>query len=147
MKNNVEISPVEAAALLEMRDELDAYRLEVVLVPQRYRTNEGGMIRVAATKNAQWYRNFCARYASSRRRKNCAFDTRIKRRDTLRVLDGLINKSRAASQYAADFLAEARARARKNPDAYKFVGKDVEENAVNVAFACAGDVETDSTPF
>lgn len=118
MKTNVEISPVEAAALTEMRDELDANCLEVALAPQRIRTNEGGMIRVVISKNATWYSRFCARYASTRRRRKAAFDTRIKRRNTLRVLDGLITKGRAASQYAGDFLAEARARIQRSPRFY-----------------------------
>jgi hypothetical protein len=47
-------------ALTQMFEELDSSCLEVMLVPQRYRTNEGGMIRVALSKNATWYRAFCA---------------------------------------------------------------------------------------
>lgn len=129
MKANIEIAPDEAAALTEMRDELESHSLEVILVPQRRFTNEGGMIRVAVDKNAPWYSRFCSRYSSSRRRNNLAHDTRIKRRDTLRVLDGLITKGRAVSQYAEDFLAEARARVRANPDVY------------------AAAAETDGDPF
>ena len=74
----------EAAA--EMLILLESSRLEVVLVPQKRRTNEGGMIRVAITKNAAWYSRFCALHQSSRKRRNLASDTRIKRAQTIRAL-------------------------------------------------------------
>lgn len=101
-----EITPDEAAALTEMREELEAF------------TNIGGMVRCAVSKNAPWYRRFCARHASSRFRKNTAFDTKIKRRDTLRVLGALCDGKPTASQYVPEILGEARARVRANPAAY-----------------------------
>lgn len=102
--------PEHAAALAEMRDELEASRLVVVLVPQRIRTNEGGCVRVAVEKNAKWYRDFCADYPSARRRRNAAFDTRIRRADTLRTLAAML-RGEFRSAYCAHLLAIARHRA------------------------------------
>lgn len=118
MKTATTLSPDVAAALSEMRDEFESLRLEVILVPQRYRTNEGGMVRCAVGKNAPWYQRFCARYSSPRRRKNLAFDTRIKRAETARVLAALCEGRTTASRYAEDFIAEAQKRVRSNPAAY-----------------------------
>lgn len=87
-------------ALTEMLAELETYRLEVVLVPQRRWTNEGGMIRVAAGKNAKWYSEFCREYPSSRRRIHRKHDTRIKRRNVLRLLNRLILTGKSRSKYA-----------------------------------------------
>ena len=101
--------PALVEELGTMLAELEENRLEVVLVPQRYRTNEGGMVRVALSRNAPWYREFCASYPSGRRRKNAAFDTRIKRRDTSRLVESLL-AGKARSAYAAHVLAIARRR-------------------------------------
>ncbi|AHF94454.1 hypothetical protein OPIT5_16640 [Opitutaceae bacterium TAV5] len=95
--------------------ELESSCLEVVLVPQRIRTNEGGMIRVAVSKNATWYRRFCASYASSRRRKNLAFDTKIKRRNVATTLQTLIRCGYSRSQYAAHLVHIARRTAVEMP--------------------------------
>jgi hypothetical protein len=111
--------PLEiAAALQEMLDELESFRLWVVLVPCRFRTNSGGCIRVAAEKNAPWYREFCRWHASSRKRKNLAFDTKIKRRNTHRVLAALVEGKKTASQYAPEFISIAKRKVRANPAAY-----------------------------
>jgi hypothetical protein len=74
-------------AAVELLGELESSCLEVVLVPERRRTCEGGMIRVAVSKNATWYQRFCRQYASSRRRRKAAFDTMIKRAHTVRALE------------------------------------------------------------
>jgi hypothetical protein len=73
-----------------MLNELEANQLVVMLVPQKRHTNEGGMIRVAVSKNATWYRKFCAAHPSSRKRRNAAPDTRIKRRETIAALNAMI---------------------------------------------------------
>lgn len=73
-----------------MLAELESNQLEVCLVPQKRFTNECGMIRVAVSKNCTWYRRFCAKYPSSRVRNNSCFDTRIKRRDTIRSLNRML---------------------------------------------------------
>ena len=70
-------------------NELDASNLEVVLVPCRTYVNAGGCIRATASVNARWYREFCARHPSSRRRANALPDTRIRRRDIIRLLPRL----------------------------------------------------------
>jgi hypothetical protein len=71
----------------ELLAELESNSLQVMLVPTRYRMNEGGCVRVAVSKNATWYRRFCALYASGRKRNNRAFDTKIKRLATIRALE------------------------------------------------------------
>ena len=79
--------PIEhQAAAEELLGELEGSCLEVALVPTRWRMNEGGCIRVAVSKNATWYQRFCRQHPSARIRKNQAFDTRIKRRNTIRAL-------------------------------------------------------------
>lgn len=129
------------AALEEMRDELEAQRLEVVLVPQRVYTNVCGMVRVAVSKNAHWYRVFCGRFASSRRRKNSAFDTRIKRRNTLCTLAALIAGRRVTSQYAPYFIETARKRVR---DA---ASRPKPRYAAFAAPAFAADCDDNENPF
>lgn len=92
--------------LEQMLAELESSCLEVILVPSRDRVNEGGCIRVAVSKNCTWYRRFCGRHASSRIRRNTAFDTCIKRRNTLRALNALI-AGKPAGKYAAELLSIA----------------------------------------
>ena len=70
--------------------ELESNQLVVILVPQKRHTNEGGMIRVAVSKNATWYRRFCAAHLSGRKRRNNASDTRIKRFRTIAALQAMI---------------------------------------------------------
>lgn len=77
-------------ALEQMLAELEGNRLEVILVPQRRWTNEGGCVRVAVSRNCRWYRAWCLANPSSRRRKNNAPDTRIKRANTVKAIEGLI---------------------------------------------------------
>jgi hypothetical protein len=77
-------------ALEQMLAELESSRLEVILVPQRRWTNEGGSIRCAISKNCRWYRAWCLAHPSSRQRKNSAPDTLIKRANTVRAIEGLI---------------------------------------------------------
>ncbi|OAM89859.1 hypothetical protein OH491_17500 [Termitidicoccus mucosus] len=100
--------------LSAMLGELLASRLTVILVPQRIRTNEGGCVRVAIEKNAHWYREFVAAYSSSRRRRNLAFDTRIKRANTIRTLSVLIAGRPSQSQYAPHLIRIARRFAAEN---------------------------------
>lgn len=95
-------------ALTEMLEQLESSCLEVMLIPQRYRTNEGGMIRVAVSKNATWYRGFCAQYLSGRQRKNNAPDTKIKRAQTLRTLRRLLTGVPPQGEYAFRLMPIAR---------------------------------------
>lgn len=87
------------AAFELMIAELESSRLEVGLVPERRQTCQGGMIRVALSRNCAWYRRYCADHPSCRKRRNLAVDTRIKRRDTLRLLDRLARGLRCRSKY------------------------------------------------
>ncbi len=89
--------------LEQMLAELESSCLEVVLVPARHRTNEGASVRCAISKNALWYRRFCAAFPSDRKRNNAAFDTRIKRAGTIATLNALIS-GRSRSKYAPDLL-------------------------------------------
>lgn len=84
--------------------ELESTRLEVVLVPCRRFANVGGCIRVAASKNAPWYRRFGAQFGSDRRRRNRAFDTRIRRANVVSVLSRLADGKPSRSKYAPDLL-------------------------------------------
>lgn len=104
--------PEVAAEIQLMLDELESNRLEVCLVPCRQRVNEGGMIRVAVSRNAKWYRDFCASRPSSRIRKNAAPDTIIKRRGTRRALEALL-AGRESSIYSSQLLAIASSRLRR----------------------------------
>jgi hypothetical protein len=88
-----------------LMSELESSRLEVSLVPLRRFHNEGGCYRVAVSKNCQWYRRFCARHSSGRRRNNRNHDTRIRRQDTLRILRRLAAGKPSTSKYA-DELAK-----------------------------------------
>lgn len=81
--------------------ELESNQLTVILVPQKRPTNEGGMIRVAASKNCDWYRRFCAAYPSSRKRKNAKFDTRIKRFRTIDALQKMLAGGRSTYYFDA----------------------------------------------
>lgn len=95
-----------------MLDELESLRLEVVLIPQRIHTNEGGCVRCVVSKNAPWYRELCAGYSSTRVRRKAAFDTRIRRANIVRILHRLSAPDSAASRsgYAAHLLNIARNR-------------------------------------
>lgn len=84
--------------------ELEGNQLVVMLVPQKRRTNEGGMIRVAVSKNATWYRTFCKAHLSSRKRRNNAPDTRIKRFRTIAALQAMIGGLR--STYYNEYLTK-----------------------------------------
>lgn len=87
--------------------ELESHQLVVELVPQKVFTNHGGMIRVAFSKNATWYRHFCARHLSSRRRNHRLPDTRIKRRAIVRILERMVAGRPTRSKYADELRREA----------------------------------------
>ncbi len=89
--------------LQHMLDLLESHRLDVQLVPLNPRLrnfNEGGMKRVVADRNANWYRDFCRRHLSSRKRNHKKPDTRIKRRDVIRLINRLIGGKTTTSKYA-----------------------------------------------
>ena len=90
-----------------MLAELESSMLEVVLVPTRRWVNEGGCIRVAANRNCTWYRRFCAAHGSSRFRRAALFDTCIKRRNVVRLLEQMVAGVPVRSKYAEELLALA----------------------------------------
>lgn len=89
--------------LQQMLAELESHRLTVMLVPLNPRLrnyNEGGMKRVVSDKSPRWYAKFCAQHPSSRGVRRGKFDTRIRRRDVLRILTKLTQGRRTWSKYA-----------------------------------------------
>lgn len=87
--------------LERMRDELESSGLEVVLAPQKRRTNEGGCIRVVVSKNPPWYRKLCESYSKNRTkpRKRRKHDTAIKRSHTFRALEFLTELASNKNNY------------------------------------------------
>lgn len=93
-----------------MLNELESHRLHVVLAPLNPKLrgyNDGGCKRVKAGENAKWYRSFCQRHISSRGVRRGKPDTRIKRRNTERMLRRMIS-GRPGGKYEADILLVAR---------------------------------------
>lgn len=90
-------------ALTTMLNELESHQLRVELVPlnpSKRGYNEGGCRRVCSDKNPRWYSKFCARHTSSRGIRRGKHDTRIKRRNVLRLLARLANGLPSTSKYA-----------------------------------------------
>ncbi len=86
-----------------MLDLLESHQLEVQLVPLNPRLrgfNEGGMKRVVANKNTEWYRRLCSKHLSSRKRNHRKPDTKIKRQNILRILRRLAEGKSSTSKYA-----------------------------------------------
>jgi hypothetical protein len=88
-------------AALELLMELENAHLEVVLIPSQDSdcAMRGGMIRAVQESNADWYRSYCDRYQSSRRRRSHKSDTRIKRAHTVKALERVI-RGQLDSAYA-----------------------------------------------
>jgi len=89
------ISPL-AMALID----LETHKLTVALAPLRWGANPGGMRRVCIDQNPRWYRELCARYAVHRGKKHPS--TRVKRKDTLRVLRRMTAGRYTWSKYAPE---------------------------------------------
>lgn len=94
--------------------EFESGRLDVQLAPlnpKRRGWNEGGMKRVVCDRNTAWYRGLCARHLSCRVRNHRKTDTKIKRRNILRLLNRLVAGQSTVSKYADELrrLAERRA--------------------------------------
>lgn len=99
----------------QMLGELLGNRLEVILIPQKIRTNENGMIRVAASKNPRWYREFCLKYLKPLRRRKVLPDTNIKRLPTIRALMHIIHNTEPKFEtYVLRLIPEIEIYARKN---------------------------------
>lgn len=96
----------------DMLDELDSGWLDVVLVPSRRWecSRRGGMVRLTQSQNAEWYRKLCAKYSSSRIRKNALHDTKIKRANVRSTLRMLIAGRKTPSYLVPDLQWEAKQR-------------------------------------
>ena len=95
------------AGLIQMLAELEAHRLEVVLVPlnpNRRGWNEGGMKRVCADVPPKWYRALCREHLSSRGVRRGKPDTRIRRQGVLRALGRLVDGRGYFGKYREEFL-------------------------------------------
>ncbi len=73
-----------------MLAELEGNQLQVCLAPSKRVRNETDMIRVPLSRNANWYRSFCSKYLSTRKRIHKKCDTLIKRQHTLAALNRML---------------------------------------------------------
>lgn len=85
-----------------MLAELESHQLITVLVPQKQRTNEGGMIRANMDINCKWYRDFCAQHPSKRGVRRGKFDTIIRRANVVRALERMAAGEPSYSIYEDD---------------------------------------------
>lgn len=92
-------------AALELLIELEHGQLHVELNPSSDPDWQarGWMVRQAEEENAEWYRNFCRQYTSGRkrprrRRKAKLHDTLIKRAQTVKALERIL-EGRTQSPY------------------------------------------------
>ena len=85
--------------------ELEANRLEVILVPSRVPecAADGGKIRVPVSQNVEWYRELCSHYPVPSSRKKPR--TTVKRQEVIRVLSRLKSEKETKSKYK-DYLEE-----------------------------------------
>jgi hypothetical protein len=72
-----------------------AGQLEVVLVPAPEPKHSGHMVRCVANQNPRWYQHFCSLYTAHRARPRTGrkHDTLIKRRETVRALEIILEGS------------------------------------------------------
>ena len=85
----------------KLRDELLSSRLHVELIPNR---TGDAYIRVATQRNPSWYQRLCALHPSTRKRKNHAQDTKIRRANVIAALNRLIDGC-ACGKYEQDLKA------------------------------------------
>lgn len=96
-------------ALLQLQAELESSPLVTVLVPSKRKDRrDHDMIRVNVSQPPLWYRRLCGRHPSSRGVRRGRFDTRVKRRNVLQLLNTLITKGHSRSKYAGEILAVAK---------------------------------------
>lgn len=95
-------------SLYQMQAEFQSSQLQVALVPsKRWDARPWDMIRCAISRNCAWYRRFCDKHRSNRRRKNSLPDTKIKRANVERALEGLLN-GRYNGKYREELIRIAR---------------------------------------
>lgn len=98
----------------QLRDELESSALCVILVPAPEPMHSGHMVRMAVECNPAWYRDLCERFPSSRIRNRAKSDTRIKRRNVLRILDRLAG-GKPSTSYILPYLIRAAQEVAKQP--------------------------------
>ena len=106
------------AGLQLMLEQLEAHRLEVMLVPLNPRLrgyNEGGMKRAVVDRPASWYRELCSRHPSSRGVRRGKFDTRIKRANVLEALTRMCDGRGYAGKYREELVRFAHATINEQP--------------------------------
>ena len=102
------------AALAAMLEELESQGLAVELAPAPDARHEMHFIRVVVCRNPPWYRSFCERFLSSRKRCRRLPDTAIRRADTLRALRALLDGESAGPCYGPRLIDAAKVYARRN---------------------------------
>lgn len=95
------------SSLTEMLYELQSNRLEVILVPQEEPVNCGACIRVPKRMNCEWYREFCECFPGKPKKNSRKLNTKIRRKETIRLLKRLISGQEVKSKYKDYLLAEA----------------------------------------
>lgn len=85
----------------KLRDELLCARLHVDLVPNR---TGDAYVRIATQHNPSWHQRLCAAHPSTRKRKNHAQDTKIRRANVIAALNRLIDGC-ACGKYEQDLKA------------------------------------------
>lgn len=95
--------------LEEMLYELMENRLVVCVVPGNDGNvnDDGRKVRAVTSQNVEWYQELCLAYPSTRIRKNLSPDTKIRRKNVVRVLERLIATGKSLSMYAGDLIAVA----------------------------------------
>lgn len=93
-------------ALSWVLEDMQEQRLQVVLIPAPEPQHPTHMVRNAITQNPEWYRELCKTYETHRTcpRKRKHPDTRLKRRNIIRILERLISVGSSSSKYTEDLL-------------------------------------------
>jgi len=102
------------AALAAMLDELESQGLAVELAPAPDPRHEMHFVRVVVSRNPAWYRAFCERFLSTRKRSRRLPDTAIRRSHTVRALRALLDGEPAGPCYGPRLIDAAKAYARRH---------------------------------
>ncbi len=98
----------------EMLYELYENRLEVCLIPSEDQAcaDDGGMIRVPISQNVEWYQELCKLHPRTyvRHTQIRKIRTKLKRRNIIMVLEGMIKNKKSRSEHAPFLLGVAQSR-------------------------------------
>lgn len=87
-----------------METQLKRQRLEVALAVAPEPKHTEHYIRVTNNCNPEWYSELCSKFQSSRKRKSCKSDTKIKRKDIIVLLKRLARGERPRSIYTKELI-------------------------------------------